>query len=327
MEGWKNWCVDSQCGWIWMETDADAEKTETEMEIEMDMDLDKCVDEKIVTDSWMDGGMDGWLAGLAAVELVERLMTDVTAAEDKKIQAEILDEFAKGSTVVTASCFGFAWFGCFRWLEVRRIGKSARQEKSRSLRLCKPLAEKRRSWASSTSDEALVGVAGELVRANPNMADEDAHDFETGDAGAAHTYPQQAGEVRKGSHLMIKGRPCKCVEVSTSKTGKHGHAKAHIVAIDIFTGKKMEDLCPVSHNLEVPFVKREVSLLQENGDTKEPQNAETCPGELLSHVCEDDLNLPCFVKIGEPTEEETWLQDQRARRSTNVRRGRRCFLV
>lgn len=28
----------------------------------------------------------------------------------------------------------------------------------------------------------------------------------------------------------------RCVEVSTSKTGKHGHAKAHIVAIDIFTG-------------------------------------------------------------------------------------------
>lgn len=140
------------------------------------------------------------------------------------------------------------------------------------------------------------------VQANGNMADED-HDFETGDAGAAHTYPQQAGEVRKGSHLMIKGRPCKCVEVSTSKTGKHGHAKAHIVAIDIFTGKKMEDLCPVSHNLEVPFVKRteyqvlnadadtgEVSLLQENGDTK------------------DDLNLPCFVKIGEPTEEDKKIQ-------------------
>merc|ERR1712151_528230 len=87
------------------------------------------------------------------------------------------------------------------------------------------------------------------------MAD-DEPTFETADAGASHTYPQQAGEIRKGSHLMIKGHPCKCVEVSTSKTGKHGHAKAHIVAIDIFTGKKYEDLCPTSHNLEVPFVKR-----------------------------------------------------------------------
>ena len=128
---------------------------------------------------------------------------------------------------------------------------------------------------------------------------EDEPTFETAESGASATYPQQAGEIRKGSYLMIKGRPCKCVEVSTSKTGKHGHAKAHIVAIDIFTGKKMEDLCPTSHNLEIPFVKKteyqvlsadpdsgEVSLLTEDGDTK------------------DDLNLPKFVNIGEPTEDD-----------------------
>merc|ERR1719436_1052718 len=130
------------------------------------------------------------------------------------------------------------------------------------------------------------------------MAD-DEPTFESTESGASATFPQQAGEIRKGSHLMIKGRPCKCVEVSTSKTGKHGHAKAHIVAIDIFTGKKYEDLCPTSHNLEVPFVKRteyqvltadkdsgEVSLLQEDGSTK------------------DDLNLPTFVQVGEPTEDD-----------------------
>merc|ERR1712060_605877 len=88
------------------------------------------------------------------------------------------------------------------------------------------------------------------------MADEDEPTFESTESGASHTYPQQAGEIRKGSYLMIKGHPCKCVEVSTSKTGKHGHAKAHIVAVDIYTGKKMEDLCPTSHNLDVPFVKK-----------------------------------------------------------------------
>eukprot|EP00811_Abedinium_folium_P010035 NODE_19280_length_850_cov_72.201936.p1 GENE.NODE_19280_length_850_cov_72.201936~~NODE_19280_length_850_cov_72.201936.p1 ORF type:complete len:167 (+),score=27.27 NODE_19280_length_850_cov_72.201936:118-618(+) len=124
-------------------------------------------------------------------------------------------------------------------------------------------------------------------------------EFQQGDAGAAHTFPMQAGEIRKGSHLMIKEYPCKCVEVSTSKTGKHGHAKAHIVALDIFTGKKYEDLCPSSHNLDVPFVKRdeyqllsadevsgEVSLLLPSGETK------------------DDLNLPTFVNVGEPTDED-----------------------
>merc|ERR1711975_74245 len=105
---------------------------------------------------------------------------------------------------------------------------------------------------------------------------------ETAESGASHTYPQQAGEIRKGSFLMIKGHPCKCIEVSTSKTGKHGHAKAHIVALDIFTAKKYEDLCPTSPNVEAPFVKRtefqflmadegdgSVSLLTESGETKE----------------------------------------------------------
>ena len=36
--------------------------------------------------------------------------------------------------------------------------------------------------------------------------------------------------------LLCQNRPCKIVEMSTSKTGKHGHAKVHLVALDIFTG-------------------------------------------------------------------------------------------
>jgi len=108
------------------------------------------------------------------------------------------------------------------------------------------------------------------------------HDFERSEgSGASHTYPTSAGNIRKGGFVMIKGRPTKCVEVSTSKTGKHGHAKAHIVAIDIFTNKKMEELCPCSHNIDVPNVKRtdfqlldfsddeRVTILLDNGDTKD----------------------------------------------------------
>jgi len=81
-------------------------------------------------------------------------------------------------------------------------------------------------------------------------------DFESGTSGASDTYPMQCSALRKGGHVMIKSRPCKIVEMSTSKTGKHGHAKVHLVALDIFTGKKAEDICPSTHNMNVPNVTR-----------------------------------------------------------------------
>lgn len=81
-------------------------------------------------------------------------------------------------------------------------------------------------------------------------------DMASGTAGAALTVPIRAGEVRKGTHVMLKGHPCKTVEVSISKTGKHGHAKANITGIDVFTGKKYVEISPTSHNMTSPVMFR-----------------------------------------------------------------------
>jgi len=120
------------------------------------------------------------------------------------------------------------------------------------------------------------------------MADHE-HDeeFETADSGAAATFPKPCSALRKGEHVMIKGRPCKVVEMSTSKTGKHGHAKVHLVAIDIFTSKKLEDICPSTHNMDVPVVKRkEYQLLSINED------GFVSLMDLDSCETKDDLRLP-----------------------------------
>lgn len=140
-------------------------------------------------------------------------------------------------------------------------------------------------------------------------------EFDTADAGASTTFPMQCSALRKNGHVVIKGRPCKIIDMSTSKTGKHGHAKVHLVATDIFTGKKLEDLSPSTHNMDVPNVSRKeyqlldisdddfLSLMNEEGDTKD--DVRMPEGEIgekinkLFKIEEKDTNVIILTAMGE----------------------------
>merc|ERR1712038_117558 len=108
-------------------------------------------------------------------------------------------------------------------------------------------------------------------------------------AGASETIPMEAGAIKKGGYIMIKGRPCKVINIAVSKTGKHGHAKCNFTATDIFTGKKLEDMVPSSHGTTVPIVTKsdweiidisedgELTLMDEGGNEKIDLNLPTVP--------------------------------------------------
>lgn len=100
-------------------------------------------------------------------------------------------------------------------------------------------------------------------------------------SGASLTVPSQVGSLKKNGYVLIKDHPCRIVDMSVAKVGKHGSAKAKITGIDVFTANKYEEIHPTSHNIDVPVITREdwtlvdisrdgyASLMNDSGDTKE----------------------------------------------------------
>ena len=105
-------------------------------------------------------------------------------------------------------------------------------------------------------------------------------------SNASLTIPTQCSALKKGGHVLIKGKPCKIVDMSTSKTGKHGSAKVHLVGIDIFTGKKCEEISPSTANMDVPEVKRSEYQVINVGDDG------TLEVLLQDGSTKGDLNVP-----------------------------------
>jgi len=128
-------------------------------------------------------------------------------------------------------------------------------------------------------------------------------DFERADAAASQTTLLQAGKLRRGSVAMLRGRPCRIVEVATSKPGKHGHAKAHLVGVDLFTGRKYEEISQTSHSVEVPCVRRTEYLLSLVNEHSGSVSLLRPSGELRC-----DLDLPGFRRGAEAPEADARLQ-------------------
>ncbi len=82
------------------------------------------------------------------------------------------------------------------------------------------------------------------------------------------TKPIDVGSLRVGGYMIIDGEPCHIVDITKSKPGKHGSAKARIVAIGVFDDQKRQFVKPVDSNTEVPIIDKrtgQVFAINPNG--------------------------------------------------------------
>ncbi len=80
----------------------------------------------------------------------------------------------------------------------------------------------------------------------------------------SQTSIQEIRSLKVGRYIVIDGEPCKLVEYVTSKPGKHGEAKARMVAIGLFDGQKRSLVHPVKHKVHVPQVDRRKAQILAN---------------------------------------------------------------
>ena len=80
----------------------------------------------------------------------------------------------------------------------------------------------------------------------------------------SQTSIQEIRTLKVGRYIVIDDEPCKLVEYTTSKPGKHGEAKARMVAIGLFDKQKRSLVHPVKHKVHVPQVDRRKAQIWAN---------------------------------------------------------------
>lgn len=68
--------------------------------------------------------------------------------------------------------------------------------------------------------------------------------------------PVDVGDLKEGQYVIIDNEPCHIVEITKSKPGKHGSAKARVVGLGVFDGVKRSFVKPVDAKVDVPIIEK-----------------------------------------------------------------------
>jgi len=82
--------------------------------------------------------------------------------------------------------------------------------------------------------------------------------------------------MKPGSYFLIDGEPCRVVSMEKSKPGKHGSAKANIVAIGFFDNRKRNVIMPADRMVDVPLIdKTSATVIADMGESYSLMDSET----------------------------------------------------
>jgi len=102
------------------------------------------------------------------------------------------------------------------------------------------------------------------------------------------------GTLKKGSFVILDGVACRVSDMSTSRPGKHGHAKVRLTGVGLIDGKKKIIVMPGHDAIDVPIIgKKNAQVLSVSGKMANVMDSETyetfdikIPDELKDDVVE-----------------------------------------
>lgn len=116
---------------------------------------------------------------------------------------------------------------------------------------------------------------------------------------------ETVGNLKVGSYVIIDGEPCRVIEISRAKTGKHGSAKATITAVSLLTKSKKTLIAPVDAQVEVPIVEKKIGqVIADMGDRLQVMDSETFE---VFEVSKESVDESIRDKLAPGVEVEYWL--------------------
>ena len=115
---------------------------------------------------------------------------------------------------------------------------------------------------------------------------------------------ETVGNLKVGSFVIIDNEPCRVIDVSKAKTGKHGSAKATITAIGLISKSKKVLVAPVDAQVEIPIVEKRIGrVIADLGEKIQVMDIETFD---VFEVPKDTIDESIRDKMTPDQEIEYW---------------------